>query len=79
MEDNKKEGMCCGNDCKMCQAMHSMHGKGCCGGHRFLFLRIFLCFVILGAVFAMGVKLGELKGSLGGGFHKAPGYYMLNR
>jgi hypothetical protein len=47
------ENMCC------------MHGNGCCSGHHFSFIRIFLGIVLLLFVFCGGFKLGVLIGFIG--------------
>jgi hypothetical protein len=62
----------------MCGTMGSMCGgmKCCGGGHRFIvfrIIRIFISIVILAIVFSLGVKIGELKAVLNGGY----GYSMM--
>lgn len=67
---DKKEGMgghncgMLGCNCGISRGCGSMGGKMCCGWggiHRFFLLRIILLVVILGFVFEVGLKLGELK------------------
>lgn len=62
-----------------------LHGNGCCSGHHFSFLRIFLGIVLLLFVFCGGFKLGVLVGLIGshgmdGGFmmeYRSPRYDMM--
>lgn len=52
-----------------------------CGGHKFnkfFLLRILIALAILAVVFAFGIKLGELKGSLQGDLRDR-GYYGHER
>jgi hypothetical protein len=58
------------------QKFHKMHWHGMCCGHRFFWLRLLLGFIILAAVFCVGVKVGEFKGEFGRGFGRQGGYNM---
>jgi hypothetical protein len=78
MEENKNAGSHPeGCRCMLCRGCGGM-GKGkCCfgmcgGGHRFIILRIIIGIIILIFVFALGVKLGELKASLVGSSYGYP-------
>jgi hypothetical protein len=83
MEDKNQGGHMGGYDCKMCQMMGEMHGKMCPGGHcrwSFMLIKMIVCLIVLGVVFAAGIKLGELKGVFYGEYGNSPSRcYMLNR
>jgi len=68
MEEQKKQDQSEGCQCWLCR------GKMTCGNwhwHRFFLLKLLIGIIILVAVFAVGVKVGELKGAFGRGY----GYY----
>lgn len=84
MEDKNQM---CGNGevccCKMCKMVGEMHGKMCPGGHcrwSFMIIKVIVCLVVLGIIFAVGIKLGELKGDFSRGCGNLPGRsYMMNQ
>jgi hypothetical protein len=83
MDDNKKENVqekdnaenCC------CPWHNAMHGKMPCGFRKWRILKILLSLLILGSVFCVGVKLGELKGSLSDrhDFYTTRNFRMMDR
>jgi hypothetical protein len=94
--DNRKQGMEDGNKCEHChggggcgcgcgQCGAGGFGGGMCscgrfGGHRVL--RVLLGLIILGIVFAMGLKLGEVKGMYNSAFYGGSmrgGRFMMMR
>jgi hypothetical protein len=83
MEDKNQMENMGGHECKMCKMMGEIHGKMCPNGKchfTHTFIKLVICFIILGVIFAIGVKLGELKSNFSGGYSKLPGcYYMMNR
>ncbi len=77
MEEQKPQGhpegcrcfQCrCGTDCKCGHGWH---------GHRHFLLRFLVGIIILVIVFAVGVKLGELKSSFGHGHYSGGRHYMM--
>lgn len=75
MEEQKNQGCPEGCKCFMCQGRcmcRGWHGRG------HFFLRVVLGLIILVAVFAVGVKVGELrKGVFGRGYGGRHGYYNM--
>ena len=77
MTEDKKE--CEGGVCK--PGHHpSMCASTCCSGMGHVLLRLALGLVILAVVFSMGIKLGELKATLGndGGYGYGGNKMMRN-
>ena len=64
MEENTKEQM--GTCEHACQS--GWCKKLCCGGGRHIFLRWILGILILVAVFSLGIKVGEFKSLVDGGY-----------
>jgi hypothetical protein len=74
MEEQKKQEYPEGCKCFICR------GKMACGNwhwHRFVLLKLLIGIIILIAVFAAGVKIGELKSTLGRGGYGRHGYNMM--
>lgn len=69
MEENKK---CDCLMCRCCNAVHKAFGERC-GKYRLL--RWVIGLIILLAIFALGVKVGELKYMIKDGFRGS--YYMM--
>ena len=74
MDEQKKQEYLAGCQCFMCR------GKMLCGKwhwHGFLLLKLLVGIIILIVIFAVGVKIGELKSVFGHGRYGHRGYYDM--
>jgi|GEM_PF-2341473 len=80
MEENKNNSCCNNCNCKMCQAICSVHGKMCQGGRCRMFLKIIITLIIFGLIFALGIKIGEFKGRFDREYDRSYGrFFMMNQ